>query len=81
MYYVGKCVWVCRASGSDACADALARTTAANMKALLLPGCTYLKYGAPLRVMTLMYHFYNKLVVGIIIKISKHSFLLSNKFE
>ena len=30
---VCKCVWVCRASGSDACADALARTTAAYMKA------------------------------------------------
>ena len=69
------CVWVCRASGSDACADALPRTTATNMEALLLPGSTYLKYGVPLRVMTLLYHFYNKLVVGIIIMISKQTFL------
>ena len=72
---VCKCVWVCRASGSDACADAEARSTAAIMKPCCCQGCTYIKYGHPLLVVTLMYHFYNKLVVGIMIMISKQIFL------
>ena len=37
---------------------------------------TYIKYGYTPRMMTLMYQIYHKLVVGIIIKISNHSFLL-----
>ena len=37
---------------------------------------TCIKYGVTLRMMTLMYQIYHKLVVGIIIKISNHCFLL-----
>ena len=72
---VCKCVWVCRASGSDACADAEARSTATIMKPCCCQGCTYIKYGHPLLVVALMHHFYNKLVVGIMIMTSKQIFL------
>ena len=37
---------------------------------------TYIKYGVTLRMMTLMYQIYHKLVVGIIVKIFKYTFLL-----
>ena len=64
-----SCVWkrhMRRRSSQDHCNQ---------HESLLLPGSTYLKYGHPLLVMTLIYHFYNKLVVGIIIMISKQTFL------
>ena len=41
----------------------------------------YIKYGFPLWMLTIMYQFYYKMVVGIIIKISNNDFLSSNKFE
>ena len=42
---------------------------------------TYIKCGIPLWMLTIMYQFYYKIVVGIIIKNSNNDFLLSNKFE